>query len=120
MEFKDYEALFSKAEEHYELKDRTWFNDRSDEELAILWSECIQTEDNPLGAAWDDEVYDTITAKENKEKIFKRARLILRERDAQKAVDRINTHLDTHNYPYLGLTSEDDYIVIDLSEEEGE
>ena len=75
------DILIEEANKHYDLYDRKWFETLSDEELAVLWSECIITEYNPLGAAWDDEVYDAIYDRKNRDAIFECARALLIKRN---------------------------------------
>jgi len=63
-----------------DIDDDRWY-DFTDEELAILWSMCILTKENPWGRAYDDEVYDAINSIPYGSKIFQRAEDIL---DAKK------------------------------------
>ena len=71
------DILIKEANKHYDLYDRKWFETLSDDELVFLWSECIITETNPLGSAWDDEVYDAIYNRKNSEEIFNKAKKLV-------------------------------------------
>lgn len=52
--------LEADADAHYEAQDQEWFNRLPLEDLTYLWSICCTT----VGAAWDDEVYEALFARD--------------------------------------------------------
>ena len=76
-EAKKFRALDKKAMALYDAQDQDGFYDFTDDELAKLWSMCAYTEDNPFGAAYDDEVYEAIADRPNSDEIFEKAKSYL-------------------------------------------
>ena len=76
-EAKKFRALDKKAMALYDAQDQDGFYAFTDDELAKLWSMCAYTEDNPFGAAYDDEVYNAIADRHNSDEIFEKAKSYL-------------------------------------------
>ena len=73
---KPFEELDAVAMEYYDNRDGESFNSFSDGELAVLWANCAITNANPWGQPYDDEVYEAIYKRPNKQEIFDKAREI--------------------------------------------
>ena len=54
-------------------KHNRWVNDFTDYELALLWAGCLITNEQGLGRAYDDEVYDEIKGRTYEDEIFNMA-----------------------------------------------
>ena len=66
------DKLDARAQELYGR--RNGFNEFTDDELALLWANCIYSEENPWGQAYDDEVYGAIRERKSADKIFAKAK----------------------------------------------
>lgn len=73
---RPFEELDAIAMEYYDNRDGESFNSFSDGELAVLWANCAITNANPWGQPYDDEVYEAIYKRPNKQEIFDKAREI--------------------------------------------
>jgi hypothetical protein len=70
-------SLQKKASIAYKNNDDEFFTSLSDDELVTLWVSCSITDENPYGAAYDDEVYDAIAIRPNSRELFDRATEII-------------------------------------------
>lgn len=71
--------LIKEAVKNYEERNNRWFENLNDYELAILWSTCLMTNTNRWGSCYDDEVFNALDDRENKEEIKDLALSIVNE-----------------------------------------
>lgn len=99
---RPFEELDTIAMGYYDNHDEESFNSFSDGELAVLWANCAITNANPWGQPYDDEVYEAIYKRPNKQEIFDKAREIAVGFNAQEDLDEAitNKEIDAAQYAY--------------------
>lgn len=65
--------LRKRAMDAYKARNYQFFHDLTDDELVTLQTSCQMTDENPWGAAYDDEVFDAIAVRPNSQELFNRA-----------------------------------------------
>lgn len=92
------------------------FDRFSDEELAILGSRCIMSEEHPFGRAYDDEVYDAISKRENSQEILNNASKIFRAELHPLVQDMTVESLNEERSPKVKTMSKEEGERVDISQ----
>ena len=93
-------SLDRKAMKLYDAQDYNGFSSFSDDDLAKLASMCFITQDNLWGKAYDDEVFDAIAGRPNKDEIMAKAEQYAGLNESRSRKNRMRKGLKEEAYPF--------------------
>lgn len=99
-EGKKFAALDRQAMKMYDARDYDGFNSFSDDDLAKLASMCFMTQDNPWGAAYDDEVFDAMAERPNYDEIMEKAKVYAGLGESKRRKTISGKGLKEETYPF--------------------